>query len=976
MLAKLEELKKSLEGDLFTDLTMRSLYATDASDFREMPLAVARPKSKEDIKKLIKFARSSNTSLIPRTAGTSLAGQVVGKGIVVDVSKYFTRILEVNEKEKWVKVEPGVVLDELNKHLQPYGLMFGPETSTSTRCMMGGMVGNNSCGSHSILYGTTRDHVLELETILSDGSEVNFKDLTNQQFEEKKKSETLEGNIYRYLDEVLGDKEVQEEIRREFPKPEIRRRNTGYAIDELIETNRFTDGKAAFNLCKLLTGSEGTLAFSTAIKLNLVDLPPKIEGVVAVHLNTVEEACLATVEAREFNPGAIELLDDKVLECTKTNIEQQKNRFFIKGDPGAIIVVEFARETKEEVEKIAGDLEQQLRSKGLGYHFPLVFGADVKKIWGLRKAGLGLLANVPGDPDTKAVACIEDTAVSVYDQYEYTVEFKKILAKYGKDAVFYAHIGDGEMHLRPLLNLKKKEDRDLYFKITDDVASLVKRFRGSLSGEHGDGRVRGMFIPKMIGEKNYKIICELKKVWDPQNIFNPGKIVDTPPMNENLRYEADQVTRKYDTVFDFEATNGILRMAEKCNGSGDCRKTHIIGGTMCPSYMATKDEKDTTRARANILREFLTRSPKVNAFDHEEIYEVMELCISCKGCKSECPSNVDVATLKAEFLQHYFDANGVPFRTRMIANFAKASAMNSNWPGLANFVQNNALTGKVLKSILGIAHERPLPALAPITLRKWAAKNLKKEQPTNPKGKVYLFCDEYTNFNETDIGVKAIKVLSALGYTVEIPDHKESARTYLSKGLVREAKNIARKNVEKLKNLITEKTPLIGIEPSAILSFRDEYPSLVGEDLKPAAKDLAKNAFLIDEFIMSLADQGLVPQDIFTEETKQIKLHGHCHQKALSSVAFSQRMLSLPKNYKVEVIPSGCCGMAGSFGYEKEHYDVSMKIGELVLFPAVRSASEDTIIAAPGTSCRHQIKDGTGKKAKHTIEVLFEALKK
>lgn len=972
MLAKLEELKKSLEGDLFTDEMYRRLYATDASDFREVPLAVARPRSAEDIKKLVQFARSCKTSLIPRTAGTSLGGQVVGKGIIVDVSKYMTAILEVNKEEKWVRLQPGVVLDELNMYLKPFGLFFGPETSTSTRCMLGGMVGNNSCGAHSILYGTTRDHVLELKTIMADGNEVVFGEVDAKTFEEKKQLQTLEGEVYRFADQTLSDPDIQKEIRDQFPKPEIRRRNTGYAIDELLETSRYTAGKPMFNFCKLLAGSEGTLAFTTEIKLNLVDLPPAIEGVVAVHLDTVEQACQATVEALKFKPGAIELLDDKILECTKTNIEQKKNRFFVQGDPGAIIVVEFARNSREEIEQIAASMEAHLRSMNLGFHFPVLYGSDVKKIWALRKAGLGLLANVPGDPDTKAVACIEDTAVSVYDQLEYTKGFKEILKKYDKDAVFYAHIGDGEMHLRPLLNLKDPADRELYFKITNDVADLIKQFRGSLSGEHGDGRVRGMFLSKMVGEKNYKILCDLKNAWDPENIFNPNKIVHAPKMNESLRYESGQKTRSFNTVFDFAETGGILRMAEKCNGSGDCRKSHKIGGTMCPSYMATRNEKDTTRARANILREFLTRSEKTNAFNHKEIYDVMDLCLSCKGCKSECPSNVDVATLKAEFLQNYYDANGVPFRSWMIANISRINALNTYWPWLANFVQSNALTGSVLKRILGMSTKRPLPALSPVTLRRWARKNLKSLQPVSPISKVYLFCDEYTNYNETYLGITAIKLLTGLGYEVAIPEHVESGRTYLSKGLVRQAKKIAEKNIRALKNIITPGTPLLGIEPSAILTFRDEYPAMVAD--KEAARKIASSAFLIDEFLSTEFEKGRISADRFTDVPKTVKLHGHCHQKALSSVASSQKMLSIPANYKVEVIPSGCCGMAGSFGYEKEHYDVSMQVGELVLFPAVRNASEETLIAAPGTSCRHQIHDGTGKTARHTIEILYEAM--
>ncbi|MFL5730859.1 MAG: FAD-binding and (Fe-S)-binding domain-containing protein [Cytophagaceae bacterium] len=974
MLAKLEELKRSLEGDLFTDFTMRTLYATDASVYKELPLAVARPKSEADIKKLIAFASANKTSLIPRTAGTSLAGQVVGKGIVVDVSKYWTKILEVNQKEKWVRVQPAVVCDELNKYLEQYGLYFGPETSTSNRCMMGGMVGNNSCGSHSIIYGTTRDHVLELKTILSDGSDADFKALSQEEFRKKCKGDSLENKLYRHIEETLSRPEVAEEIRREFPKPEINRRNTGYAIDVLLESEPFTPGKEKLNMCKLLSGSEGTLAFTTEIKLNLVDIPPKEKAVVAVHLNSIYESTKANLIALKYKPGAVELIDDFVLQCTKANLDQMQNRFFVQGDPGALLVVEFARHSREEIDKLARDMEAEMRANGYGYHFPVLYGGDINKVWSLRKAGLGLLANVPGDP--KAVACIEDTAVAVEDQPEYIREFQEILKKYNMECVFYAHIGDGEIHLRPILDLKKEEDRQMFFTITDEVASLVKKYRGSLSGEHGDGRVRGEFIRKMIGEKNYKMIVDLKAVWDPQNIFNPGKIVHTPKMNEFLRYESGQKTNEFDTVFDFSPTGGVLRLAEKCNGSGDCRKSAVIGGTMCPSYMVTKNEKDTTRARANILREFLTNSTKVNKFDHEEIKDVMDLCLSCKGCKAECPSNVDVATLKAEFLQQYHDANGLPLRARLIGNFAKANGLNSNWPGMANFFMSNAVTGTLLKKFLGIARQRPLPKLSTITLRKWAKKNIASLQPKNgsSKGKVYLFCDEYTNFNESEIGMKAIQLLTTLGYEVEIPEHLESARTYISKGMIRDAKKIARKNVAMLKGLINDKNPLLGIEPSAILGFRDEYPALMEASEKKSAEALAKNCLLIDEFISREIDAGRISKDVFTKEARKIKLHGHCHQKALSSVNHTKKILSLPANYSVEVIPSGCCGMAGSFGYEEEHYDISMKVGELVLFPAVRKAEENTIIAAPGTSCRHQIKDGTGKTAKHPVEVLFEAL--
>lgn len=970
----LQQLATTLEGEFYFDTTMRTLYATDASAYREMPLAVAIPKTTDDIKKLIVFANSNHTSLIPRTAGTSLAGQVVGNGIVVDVSKYFTRILEFNKEENWVRVQPGVIRDELNMFLKPHGLFFGPETSTANRAMMGGMVGNNSCGSNSIVYRSTREHLLEVKTLLSDGSETVFKTVSLDEFHNKCEGDTLEAKIYKTVRSLLSNYDNQVEIRKEFPKTSVERRNTGYAVDLLLETAPFTAGGPDFNFCSLIAGSEGTLAFITEIKLNVVPLPPKETGLLCVHFNSIDEALRANLIALKYNVSASELIDHYILECTKNNIEQLKNRFFVQGDPGAILVIEFSRNTREEVIADAQRCEAEMREAGLGYHFPLLFGADTKKIWTLRKAGLGLLGNLPGDE--KAVPVIEDTAVDVYDLPAYIRDFNEILKKYGLYSVHYAHAGSGEIHLRPIINLKTKEGNRLFRTIAEEIATLVKKYNGSLSGEHGDGRLRGEFIRQMVGEKNYYLLKEIKKAWDPNNIFNPNKIVDTPPMNTMLRYTPGQTTPNFKTVFRFH-NQDILQHAEQCNGSGDCRKTHLSGGTMCPSYMATRNEKDTTRARANILREFLTNSDKLNRFDHKEIYDVMDLCLSCKGCKSECPSNVDVAKLKAEFLQHYYDANGVPFRSKLIARFNASSSLGAVWPGMYNFVMTNRMLSKLVKRMSGFAKERSMPTLYKTTLKKWYRKNKasgRNREPETGNRKLYFFCDEFTNFNDTEIGIKAIQLLEKLGYEVIIPEHIESGRAWLSKGLLRSAKKIANKNISLLHPLINATSPLIGIEPSAILTFRDEYIDLADDDKLEAARELSKNVFLIDEFIASEIEKGNISPTLFTKEKRLIKLHGHCQQKALSSVAASEKLLSLPENYIVETIPSGCCGMAGSFGYEKEHYDLSMKIGELILFPSVRSANDNTIIAAPGTSCRHQVKDGTGRKAKHPVEILYEAL--
>ena len=969
MKQQLKVLSHALEGDLFYDKMMRTLYATDASSYRELPLAVAIPKTKQDILTLIEFASQNHTSLIPRTAGTSLAGQVVGNGIIVDVSKHFNQILELNTQDSWVRLQPGVIRDELNLFLKSHGLFFGPETSTANRAMIGGMVGNNSCGSNSVVYRSTREHLLEVTAFLSDGSEVVLKTLSTDDFHAKCELNTLEGNIYKSVRSILSNYDNQVEIRKEFPKKSVERRNTGYAIDLLVETDPFTAGGADFNFCSLIAGSEGTLAFITEIKLNVVPAPPKETGLLCVHFNTIDESLHANLIGLKYKPSASELIDHYILECTKENKEQSKNRFFVQGDPGAILVIEFVKETREEILALTNAVEADMRAAGLGYHFPVLFGADTKKIWTLRKAGLGLLSNLPGDE--KAVPVIEDTAVDVNDLPNYIRDFNEILKKHGLYSVHYAHAGSGEIHLRPIINLKTVEGNKLFRTIAEEVATLVKKYNGSLSGEHGDGRLRGEFIKQMVGEKNYALLKQVKTIWDPNNIFNPNKIVDTPSMNSMLRYEPGQITPAFKTIFRFHKQD-ILQHAEQCNGSGDCRKTHLSGGTMCPSYMATRNEKDTTRARANILREFLTHSDKQNRYDHKEIYDVMSLCLSCKACKSECPSNVDMAKLKAEFLQHYYDANGVPFRSKLIANFTATAKLGSLMPSLYNAVMRNGITGGIIKKLSGFTIKRSMPSISKQTLMSWYQKKYKA--PQNPIKQVYLFCDEFTNYNDATIGIKAIQLLTALKYEVILPKHLESGRTWLSKGLVRKAKQIANTNIELLGNIVSLSKPIIGLEPSAILTFRDEYPDLASDENLLAAQNLAVNSFFIDEFLAREIEQGNITKDIFTQESKSILLHGHCQQKAVSNLSDSVKVLSFPTNYTVETIASGCCGMAGSFGYEKEHYEVSMNIGELVLFPKVRANKDTCTIAAPGTSCRHQIKDGTGAHALHTVEVLYGAL--
>ncbi len=967
-------LARQLKGDIMHDQTWRMLYATDASVYREIPAAVCRPAGKDDLKLIIAFCHQHQLPVIPRTAGTSLAGQVVGHGMVIDFSRYMNRILELNIAERWVRVEPGVIPDDLNCFLEPHGLFFGPETSTSNRCMLGGMVANNACGAHSLVYGSTRDHTLAINAILSDGSEVVFKELDNDSFRKKCIGNSLESRIYSHIYELLSKTENQTEISDQYPDSRLNRRNTGYALDLLLDSEPFSDTNQKFNFCKLLAGSEGTLALFTEIKLNLVKLPPSQKGLVCVHLESVAEALQANLIALQHKPAAVELIDKAILDCTKENISQQQNRFFVNGDPGAILIVEFAEQTLPQITEKAMALETALRKSGLGNHFPLVLGNNINRVWSLRKAGLGALSNMPGD--AKPVAVIEDAAVHVNDLPRFIGELTLILERLGLNCVYYAHIGTGELHIRPVLNLKNPADVERFYTIAHETALLVKRFRGSLSGEHGDGRLRGEFIELMLGKRVYSMLREVKATWDPHHLLNPGKITSTPSMKTFLRYQPGQPEPKIKTYFNFAKTRGFLRAVEQCNGSADCRKPASMGGAMCPSYHATLNETDTTRGRANVLREIITNSPKKNPFDHKELLQVLDLCLACKACKSECPSNIDMARYKAEVLQHYYNANGIPIKANLIANVERLNKIASFAPNVYNSLAKSWLSGGFIKKLLGFHQKRSLPLLHNTTLEKWAAKNLESlNNKVNGHKKVWFFCDEFTNYHDVQTGISAICLLNGMGYLVEIPPHVESGRAAISKGLLNKAKNIAEQNIRTLIDYVIADQPLVGIEPSAILSLRDEYPDLCGEELRKKAVELAGNSFTIEEFICREHEAGRIDAGVFSAERREIYFHGHCHQKALSKPDYTLQMLRMAPNNHVSLIDCGCCGMAGSFGFEKEHYELSMQIADIQLFPAIRKAPAHAIIAAAGTSCRQQIFDGTGRKAVHPAEVLFLSLR-
>ena len=946
------------------DVLHRQLYATDASVYKIYPEGVCFPENKEDIIELIHFARENKVPLIPRAGGTSLAGQVVGEGLVVDVSKHFNQIIDFDPKAKTITVEPGIVRDDLNDFLAPHQLFFGPNTSTSNRCTIGGMTGNNSSGTTSIKYGVMRDKVISLECVLYDGSVVTFKDLNEEQYRKKEKQQDLEGAIYKFFSEKLSEPSHQENIRNEYPLASVHRRNSGYALDTLL--NDFIDPAfSVLNLSKLLTGSEGSLAFVTSITLSLDSIPPKEAVMVAAHFDSIEK-CLQSVAPLMKHPlYTCEMMDKTILDCTKNNLSQTKNRFFLKGDPKGILMLELRAANENQLQKELESLMNTLEKINLSFDFSVLKGGEIQSALNLRSAGLGLLGNIVGDK--KAVACIEDTAVPVDQLADYIAAFTNLMKKYDQNPVYYAHAGAGELHLRPILNLKKKEDVNQFKAITTDVAHLVKKYKGSMSGEHGDGIVRSEFIPLMLGESNYELIKAVKHIFDPHAIFNPGKIIDSLPMDQNLRYQPDRKEPEIDTYMDFSADQGILRAVEKCNGSGDCRKT-TTDATICPSYRATKDEKDSTRGRANVLREALTNTDSNNPFDNPQIKEVMGLCISCKACASECPSSVDMAAYKAEFLFQYQKDHRPRLRDRIFAYNGKMSKMLNPIRGLQNTAFQMPLLGSLIKKTLCIASARSLPKLfAPLD------RQLFKKQQQKSKRQVYLYLDEFTNYLDVKAGSDAFQILTRLGYYVHVLPSTESGRAYISKVFLEQAKVCANRNVDLYKDHINTETPLLGIEPSALYTFKDEYLKLATD--QSAAKKLSENCFLIEEFLAKEVDKGQISSDVFTDQTKSLKIHAHCYQKSLGNPADTFKILNLPKNYKVTLLATGCCGMAGSFGYEAEHFEISQKIGEERLFPAIRKMDSDTLLAANGTSCRHQISDGTGRVALHPISILNEALR-
>ena len=950
-----EDLRRVVAGEVRFDKMTRLLYATDASIYQIEPVGVVLPRNAEDVIAVVETANRHGVSVLPRGGGTSLAGQTVGQSVIMDFSKYMRNVVEVNAEEGWARTQPGIILDELNHHLAPHDMLFTPDPSTSSRGNVGGALGNNSCGAHSPLWGKTVDNVLEMDVILSNGDQARFGPLDGGQLEAKMRLEGLEGDIYRKLF-AIGEAN-RDEILARYPR--IQRRVSGYNLDEFV-------GGSAFNMARFAVGSEGTLVTIAEAKVKIVQRP-KFRGLGVLHFTDLIESMEATVATLELEPAAVEHIGSMILRQARDNLVYSRLMDFIEGDPESILVVEFVGDTEPEVSAKLDLLEARMRRGGMGYAMRrLMSPAEQAKVWEVRKAGLGLMMNVPGS--AKPLPFVEDTAVAPDVLPEFVRRFDEIVKEHGTTAGYYGHASVGCLHIRPLIDLKRQDGVDRMVSIAEEISDLVLEYGGSMSGEHGDGLVRSGFNEKMFGSTIYEAFREVKAAFDPNGIMNPGKIVDSPPMTESLRIGPAYTALTPATGFNYSVEGSFASAIEMCNGQGACRK--VLGGTMCPSYMATRDEEHSTRGRANALRAAMSGALPPEAMTGERMHEVMALCLECKGCKAECPSNVDMAKLKYEFLGKYHEANGHSLRDKLFGDVARWSALGSFFAPLSNLPLRSGLVRNMLNDFVGIDRRRTLPGFVAQPFTQWFKTRPERRRADTARGQVVLFPDTFTNYNHPNLGMAAVKVLEALGYEVVVPRVRCCGRPMLSKGMMDKAKRSAAANVRSVLPHVRSGAKLVGIEPSCILSFRDDYVDLLGGD---DARSVSESTMLLEEFVLyAIEEEGATLE--FSNPPESLLLHGHCHQKALVGTQAAMRVLRALPGCDATEIASGCCGMAGSFGFEKEHYDISMQIGEQTLFPAIRSHAEGVGVVAEGVSCRQQIEQGTGRRALHLVEVLADAL--
>jgi FAD/FMN-containing dehydrogenase/Fe-S oxidoreductase len=942
-----------VEGEVRFDQYSRLLYSTDASMYQVEPIGVVLPRSRADVQAVLELANRYNVPVLPRGGGTSLIGQTVNHAIVLDFSKYMHRVLEVSQDELWCRVEPGVIQDELNAHVRPLGLLFGPDTSTSNRATLGGMSGNNSAGSHSIAYGKTIDHVLELTCLLADGSEVTLRDLTPAELEAKCRGDGLEGQIYREVRRLIG--QHADEIRARYPR--LMRRVSGYNLDEFVKPQ-------PFGLHRLAVGSEGTLVCVVEMKMRLVRRP-RFTAVDVIHYDDLQAALESSVDLLTTGPYAVEITDKMILDLARENIEQRARMGFVRGDPAAIMIVEYSGDTEAEVRAKVEALEALRARKRIGYAAHIAYDpAEQQSIWKLRKAGLGLLLGTKGD--RKPIAFVEDTAVEPAKLGSFIARFREVLGRHGAAAGYYGHCSVGCLHIRPLINLKDAGEIRKMRAIAEEITALVMEFGGGLSGEHGDGRARSPFNETLYGPRLYDAFRQVKRTFDPKGILNPGNIVDAPPMTEHLRYGPEYRAWEPDTLLDFSGQGGFAGAVEMCNGIGVCRKK--LEGTMCPSYMATLDEEHSTRGRANALRAVLSGKVPRSEFTGRRLYEVLDLCLECKACKAECPANVDMAKLKYEFLAHYYRANGLPLRNRVFGRIHTLARLGSALAPLSNWIARSAPHRWLLERVAGVDRRRPLPEFAPQSFERWFGR--RKPEGTGARGEVVLFHDTFNTYQTPSVAIAATRLLEALDYRVVLADRGCCGRPMISKGMLGEARAAAADNVARLAGAARQGRPIVGLEPSCLLTLRDEYPELVRTE---DARAVARQSFLLEEFLQREWASGDRPR--FAGNGRPALLHGHCHQKAMVGTGPTVAVLKAA-GYEVREVDAGCCGMAGSFGFEAEHYDLSVRIAERRLAPAVRAAGADVAVCAPGISCRQQVEHTTGRTPKHPAELLWEALRR
>ena len=958
-------LRKRVSGEVRFDPFSRVLYSTDASIYQMEPVGVVIPRNVDDVLAVMEVARQNNIPVLPRGGGTSLAGQTVNHAIVLDFSKYLNQVLEINPEEGWARVQPGIVLDQLNRQLAPHGLQYAPDPTTSSRACVGGGIGNNTCGAHSVIYGKSLDHILEVDAVLTDGSQTHFRTLEAHELEAKLSGNGLEADIYRGVRRIAQDN--LEEIKTRYPN--IMRRVSGYNLDEFLSDD-------PFNMTRMVVGSEGTLCVVTEAKINLVPRPT-MTALSILHFSDIVQASEAIVEVLKHSPSSVEVMDNILLQRSRESLGHSGDLSFIEGDPGALLAVEFYGESEAELISKTRSLKDDIEGKRLAYAcVNLLDTTDQNRVWNLRKGGLGLLMSIHGD--AKPLPFVEDTAVDPENLGPFVRRFDEIVRSHGTEAAYYGHASVGCLHIRPLVSLKDSQGVATMVAIADEISDLVKEYGGSLSGEHGDGIVRGVYTEKMFGPEIYRAFQELKNTFDPQGIMNPGKIINCPPMTENLRYGPDYHAQTIPAKLDFSIDTDFAGAVEMCNGMGACRK---LEGTMCPSYMATRDEEHSTRGRANLLRAAMSGVLPEGTMTSRRLFDALDLCLECKGCKADCDSGVDMAKLKYQFLDHYFQANGLPFRNKIFGRINRVNQWGSRFAPLSNWASQNPVGRFFAWRVLGIHPRRSLPSFARETLPKWF--NSRNEIPLGPplpkreesgnsatQNTVVLFNDTFMNYNYPQVGKAAVELLEAAGLRVVLANGGCCGRPMISKGMLDEASAHARANVDLLYPYAEQGIPIIGCEPSCLLTFRDEYPELVKDE---KAQKVAENSFLIDEYLTMLAEKGELKLE-FKDAEKKILFHGHCHQKSLVGTACSLAALKLPPGNHVELINAGCCGMAGSFGFEKEHYQLSMDIGAQALFPAVNAKSEDWEVAVMGVSCRQQIEHGTGRRARHIVEVLRDSL--